>query len=131
MIRKLRIDYPQAKIFATFGAMLAGDAYAAARSSIFGAVESIRKDGDPGVSFIEFSPPRSGRRYGCDWHPGLDAHRSMATRLETAIQKELGWTAQTRESSPKQGDALLVWNGAGDDTLVGGPSTFSADGSFH
>lgn len=132
-LRKLRAAYPEAKIFATFGPMLNGDAYVAARASIFGATEALRKDGDLGVSFIEFSPPQSGRRFGCDWHPGLDAHRAMATRLETAIQKELGWTIGSPELDGKpasEGNPVLVWTGPAGAQSNGGPSPFSVSGSL-
>lgn len=133
MLRKLRAAYAEAKIFAVFGPMLSGDAYVAARASVFGATETIRKDGDLRVSFIEFSPPQSARRFGCDWHPGLDAHRAMATRLEAAVQKELGWAMEATELDGRpvpEGNPVVVWTGQATAQSNGDPSPFSLSGSL-
>jgi len=91
-------------IFGAVGSMLSGNTYTAAKASISGAVDVLRKEGDAKVQFLEFTPPNSARRYGCDWHPGMDAQAAMADRLETAIQKLVGWTPQT-EAQP-----LQVWS---------------------
>jgi len=91
LLRKLRYAWPDAQIYGAIGGMLHGDAYTAARSSVFGAVEEVRSAGDQKIHSIEFAPPNTGRRYGCDWHPGLDAQQSMAAQLETALGKDLGW----------------------------------------
>ncbi len=93
MLQKLRETYPQAVIYGAFGGMLQAEAYAAARASIMEAVSGLRKAGDENVHFIEFTLSASPRRFGCDWHPGVDAHVQMAAALQAAIMRDLGWTA--------------------------------------
>jgi lysophospholipase L1-like esterase len=104
LLQKLRAAYPVARIYAVFGPMLDGKSYEAARASINGAVEDRRLHRDTRVSFVEFPSAIEGRRYGCDWHPGQDAHRAMASRLEDRIQKDLGWTPRA------QGKPVRVWS---------------------
>lgn len=94
LLAKLRTTYPQAEIYGAIGGMMHGDAYAAARNSILGAVNARRDEGDRNVHFLEFSLDASPRRFGCDWHPGLDAHRQMANTLQAAITRDLGWKSQ-------------------------------------
>jgi lysophospholipase L1-like esterase len=91
LLRKLRYAWPEAQIYGAIGGMLHGETYKAARSSVFGAVEEVRTAGDQKTHFIEFTPSAAGRRYGCDWHPGMDAQKSMAAQLETVLGKDLGW----------------------------------------
>lgn len=98
LLAKLRLTYPQAEIYGAFGGMLHGETYAAARGSILGAVNARKAAGDSRVHFIEFSLDASPRRYGCDWHPGLNAHRQMAQALEAAITRDLGWKASVPPS---------------------------------
>lgn len=105
LLKKLRAAYPVAHIYAAFGSMLYGKAYEAARNSVKGAVEDMRLHHDTRVSFIEFSLPADGHRFGCDWHPGIDAHRAMAASLEDQIEKDLGWTPN------EQGAPVTVWTG--------------------
>ncbi len=100
LLATLRQTYPQAEIYGAIGGMLHGDTYAAARNSIKGAVSTRREAGDSQVHFIEFSITASTRRFGCDWHPGIDAHRQMADTLQLAISRDLGWkTPGTREEA--------------------------------
>jgi lysophospholipase L1-like esterase len=106
LLGKLRAAYPVARIYAAFGPMLDGESYDAARASIYAAVEERRLDRDARVSFVEFPSAVEGRRFGCDWHPGLDAHRAMASRLEDLIEKDLGWTPTP------PGKPGTVWTGA-------------------
>jgi len=89
---ELRSDYPKAQIYAAIGPMLGGPDYTAARNSIRAAVKAHRALGDFKVEVLEFQPPKSGREFGCDWHPGLDAQKSMAETLQRAIARDLGWS---------------------------------------
>ena len=86
LIQRLRAAYPEAEIVAAIGSLLDADNYRAARTSIQGAVETA-KASDPKVSFIELKPSKSPQRYGCDWHPGLDAQKDMAGQLQTLVEK--------------------------------------------
>jgi lysophospholipase L1-like esterase len=98
LLRKLRYAWPEAQIYGAIGGMLHGDTYKAARSSVLGAVEEVRTAGDQKTHFIEFALLNTERRYGCDWHPGLDAQKSMADQLETALGKDLGWKSTSAAS---------------------------------
>lgn len=100
LLSRLRETYPQATIYGVVGGMLSGDTYAAARNSVLGAVNARRDAGDKLVHFVEFSIPASSRRFGCDWHPGIDAHRQMAETLELAISRDLGWKPAGRSALP-------------------------------
>lgn len=93
LMTELRMTYPQATIYGAIGGMLHGDTYKAARESVLEAITKRREEGDELVHFIEFSVAKSARRFGCDWHPGIDAHRQMADTLEAAISRDLGWKA--------------------------------------
>jgi lysophospholipase L1-like esterase len=95
LLTELRQTYPQAAIYGAIGGLLHGEAYAAARDSVLGAVNSRRDAGDDAVHFIEFELKASPRRFGCDWHPGADAHRQMAEALQAAISRDLGWRASS------------------------------------
>jgi len=92
ILEDLRSDYPKARIFAAVGPMLGGSAYAAARDAIRAAVKAREALSDSKVEVIEFQPPKSGRQFGCDWHPGLDAQKNMAETLQRAIARDLGWS---------------------------------------
>jgi lysophospholipase L1-like esterase len=107
MIHSLRADYPDAEIVATIGSLLDAANYTAARTSIQGAVEAVAS-GDSRVSFLELKPFRSPLRYGCDWHPGKDAHEDMAGQIQTLIEKRLGWTAKQKQP---EANPALVWLG--------------------
>ncbi len=91
LLRRLRAEYPAAHIYGVFGGMLHGETYTAARNSIQAAIETVRSGKNQNVHFLEFTISGSGRRYGCDWHPGIDAHRQMAGLLQAAIATHLGW----------------------------------------
>lgn len=91
LLRKIRYAWPDAEIYGAIGGLLYGGAYKSAKFSIFGAVETVRNTGDKKTHFIEFTPPSTGRRYGCDWHPGIDAHKFMASQVQAAITQDLGW----------------------------------------
>lgn len=91
LLRKIRYAWPEAEVYGAIGGQLYGGIYKSAKFSVFGAVETVREGGDKKTHFIEFTPPASGRRYGCDWHPGMDAQKFMAGQIQAAIINDLGW----------------------------------------
>lgn len=91
LLGKLRRAYPQATIIATLGGMLERPKLAAARAAVEGAVSVRREAGDTRTSFVFLDPPARGHRFGCDWHPGKDAHKHMAQTLQAALTRGLGW----------------------------------------
>ncbi|MEQ1782953.1 MAG: hypothetical protein ABMA14_16450, partial [Hyphomonadaceae bacterium] len=88
---RLRVAYPGASIIASIGGMLEKPKLAAAKAAIEGAVAVRRAAGDLRTSFVLLDAPAKGRRYGCDWHPGVDAQKSMAQALQLAVTAALGW----------------------------------------
>ena len=100
LLRKLRYAWPEAEIYGAIGGLLYGDTYKSAKSSISWAVETVRNAGDSKTHFVEFTPPATGHRYGCDWHPGIDAQKFMAGQLQAAVTKDLGWKPVSASPSP-------------------------------
>lgn len=92
-LRRLREAYPKATIMGTIGGSLWGKRYKAAKSSVADAVTFMNRAGDANVKFIEFAPTNGKGRYGCDNHPGVRAQEQMATALQAAIERSLGWKA--------------------------------------
>ena len=88
---RIRVAYPSTNIIASIGGMLEKPKLAAAKAAIEGAVAVRRGAGDLRTSFVLLDPPARGRRFGCDWHPGVDAQKSMALELELAVTAALGW----------------------------------------
>ena len=101
LLRRLRAAYPDAEIIAAFGAMLDGANYAAAKTSITEATKTMQSD-DPRISVLEFKPANSPQRYGCDWHPGIDAHRDIADQIQAVLTKRLGWAGKTKAAQSLQ-----------------------------
>ncbi len=91
LLAKLRAAWPEAEIFAAVGG-ITGPHYASLKASVSGVLEQARRKGDDKLHLVEFAPPASARRYGCDWHPGIDAHQAMSAQLLTAIEARLGWS---------------------------------------
>ena len=95
-IATLRTAYgPQTHIFAAIGPMMYGDRLTAGRADIQQVVQTANANGDPNVHFIEFPVQvvaSSGAGAGCDYHPNLSTHQSMANSvLVPAIRQALGW----------------------------------------
>lgn len=88
---RLRAAYPRATIIATIGGMLERPKLIAAKAAIESAVAVRQAAGDTRTSFVFLDPPSTGRRFGCDWHPGKDAQANMAQTLQAALTKALGW----------------------------------------
>lgn len=92
LLADLRKAYPEAQLVAAIGGMLEPDKLALLKRSIEDVVGKIRAAGDLRTSFVFLDPPATGRRYGCDWHPGIDAQISMAQTLQAKAAPLLGWT---------------------------------------
>lgn len=90
LIGKIRSAWPETEIFAALGGLI-GRNHGPLKSSVSSAVTHIQRQGDRKVHFVELTPPDRGRRYGCDWHPGIDAHKAMADQLQVLIESRLGW----------------------------------------
>lgn len=91
LLRRIRADWPEAHVFATFGGGLTGANYDAALAAVQAAVEARNAAGDDKVHFQLLTLAPEGRRFGCSWHPGIDSHRNMAAEIETAIMQHVSW----------------------------------------
>lgn len=88
-LQHIRAKYPGAFILCTIGPMLSGRGLAAARTNIAEVVQNRRAAGDAKIDFFEFATPNVSP--GCDYHPGLTTHASMAAELRFKVQEVLGW----------------------------------------
>ena len=96
LIKRMRHAYPSAWIFLAVGPMLSDGypttfkALTTMRQTINDIIKSL---GDERVQYFEFplNITTDSDTTGCEWHPDVDQDTGMATRLEVAIQKYLGW----------------------------------------
>lgn len=102
MIQRLHAHWPDAEVFVVTGAMPDAANYPAMSAAVRASVQNRIDAGDTKIQFIEFKLPAAGRRYGCDWRPGIDAQKAMAATLEAAIRTRIGWTV----SAGSAGEAL-------------------------
>lgn len=96
LVKSVRHAYPNAWIFLAVGPMLS-DYY----PTSFKALTTMRQTvndiikalGDDRVQYFEFplNITTNADATGCEWHPDVDQDTAMATRLEVAVQKYLGW----------------------------------------
>jgi lysophospholipase L1-like esterase len=85
----LRRLHPQAFLLATLGPMMTDESLATARTYIQQAIADFsEQDGAAKVDFLEY-PVRVEADLGCDWHPNVTKHQSMAELLAAKLQ-ELG-----------------------------------------
>lgn len=87
-IRRLRKNYPGARIYCAVGPMMHGKSLATIRGYL-GRV--VKEGGDKNIAFLEFKMQDGSTGYGADWHPSNATHRRMADTLANAIRNDLGW----------------------------------------
>lgn len=88
----IRDIYPEAYIYAAFKLNpSAMDRHEDARSRISMAVDMRKAAGDDKVSNIVLPLATKGRIHGCDHHPGLDSHRTMARAMIDRVKTDLDW----------------------------------------
>lgn len=89
MLEIMRTRYPDAFILCTLGPMLSGSDLDVARTNIAAAVGERQQAGDARVQSFELEPNNPSP--GCDYHPNLSTHASMASVLQVPLQAVLGW----------------------------------------
>ena len=89
LLERIRRANPRAFVLCTIGPMLGGADLERAEAAIALAVERRRSAGDARVATHRMTT--RNERPGCDWHPGLETHRRMATELAAPIRAALGW----------------------------------------
>lgn len=96
LVKQVRKAYPHAWILLATGPMLS-DYYPKTFKALTTMRETLNKIikelGDGRVQFFEFplNITSDSDSTGCEWHPDIDQDTGMATRLEVALQKYLGW----------------------------------------
>jgi lysophospholipase L1-like esterase len=89
LIAQVRTRHPSAMIFCTVAPLLSGSDLATAQSAIDDVVAMRHSMGDTAVKRIDLTVP--DLTFGCDWHPSIAAHMTMATQLTSELRSELGW----------------------------------------
>jgi len=90
LLERIRAHYPDAVILCTIGPVVF-DGLPEAEKTISRAVHSRVAAGDAKVKAFELAPTDPANGYGCDWHPSLRTHQTMAKRLTAVLKTELGW----------------------------------------
>lgn len=86
--RRLRAQYPQARLYLATGPMLAGKRLATCKRWLDRVAAEMN---DANLARIDF-PTQDGKAgYGADWHPSVAQARKMADQLVAALKKDLGW----------------------------------------
>jgi lysophospholipase L1-like esterase len=89
LLAEVRRQSPRAQILATIGPMLSGADLERAERAIRQAVEHRVRAGDSRVLYHKLRTAND--KPGCDWHPNLRTHESMAKELEEPIARALKW----------------------------------------
>jgi lysophospholipase L1-like esterase len=93
LLGAMRARYPDAHIISVFGP----EDKRVAIDTIARAVAAFNRTQSRPVTFLYLPNAATGHVYGCDWHPGLDAHKVMARALAAQIERDLGWTYRAIE----------------------------------
>ncbi|MEJ0059872.1 MAG: GDSL-type esterase/lipase family protein [Terricaulis sp.] len=93
LLGAVRDRYPNAHIISAFGP----EDKRVAIDAITRAVGAFNQTQNRPVTFLYLPNATSGHIYGCDWHPGIDAHKVMARALAAQIEHDLGWTYRAIE----------------------------------
>jgi len=95
-VKRIRKNYPKALIFCIEGCMTNDDfpekmlAQTTLRKHITNIVTKLNSEGDKSVYSYFFSGMKEDE-LGCDWHPNVKKHQSMATELTSFIKSKTGW----------------------------------------
>jgi lysophospholipase L1-like esterase len=88
-LKRVRSNYPEAMIICCEGPMMSDywpEGYKALTTIteyLNAVVNTSRKNGDINIHVFFF--PTQTKNYGCDWHPGVETHKKMATDLTDFI----------------------------------------------
>ena len=85
--QRVRQNHPNAWIMLLLGPMLSGSDLTSARMRLNAVLTTVN---DAKASLFEFTT-QDLSAVGCDCHPTVTKHQSMATALVTEIQSKLGW----------------------------------------
>ncbi len=85
----VREKYPNAQILCLAPTLLGGDDLTRARTYIETVVNALRTAGDTKIEAHVLQFTSTGA--GCDYHPSLATHASMAQALTTKLRSLLGW----------------------------------------
>jgi hypothetical protein len=86
-VKRVRMNYPSAYIMLLVGPMLSGGDLTSAKMRLNTVLSTVN---DPKTSLFEFTT-QDLNAVGCDCHPTVAKHQSMATALTAEIKSKLGW----------------------------------------
>lgn len=89
LLSVIRQNYPDAFILCTVGPLLSGSDLETARKNIALAVSRRNQAGD--TKLVSYEMQTLNEKPGCDWHPGLATHQTMADELLPLIKNALNW----------------------------------------
>ena len=95
-VRNIRKNYPKAQIFCMEGCMLNDGspdnrkAETTLKKHIEAIVAKLHSEGDQLIYSFFFSRMKEDE-FGCDWHPNVKKHQSMAKDLTEFIKSKTGW----------------------------------------
>ena len=87
LLDRVRANYPDAFILCTVGPLLNGEDLLLARTGIAGAVQAFTAAGGSNIAVWEMNV--ANQNPGCDYHPGLETHRAMASDLTNELRAAL------------------------------------------
>ena len=89
LLERLRERYPGALILCTVAPLLGEPDRTTVITYLDSAIAQRAAAGDTLVERIDLSVPTEG--WGCDWHPSIATHESMAQALIAILQARLSW----------------------------------------
>ncbi len=89
LLRTLRARYPSALLLCTIGPLLTGADKLKAESGIASAVQTLNNEGD--AAAVAHAMQAGNPNPGCDWHPAVATHETMAQELGGVVSSQLGW----------------------------------------
>ena len=94
-LARLRGHYPHAHVICALSTMLLDEPDRMHRTAVRTVLRKLVADrttaGDTAISYFEFDLARPNEGFGCDYHPSLATHRTMATALVEEIRARTRW----------------------------------------
>ena len=96
-ISHVRTAYPAATIYLATNPLLTDEKPSQRRTTLTAYLNEVvarrRSEGDSNVHELEFALQNGDRDgFGADWHPSAKSHVVMSHVLESAVERDLGWT---------------------------------------
>lgn len=90
-VKRIRSNYPKAKIVLLTGTMRKGQRLADLKMSLANAVTQLNADGITDIYRFDFTPADGSLGYGSFMHPSLKQHTQMADDLTKFLREIMNW----------------------------------------